>query len=445
MATRCAVALCLLLCLPNAAGAQDPRRELPQAGSAQHLGVRTCAGAPCHGNQAAVGRVVQQNEYGTWSSQRDAHSRGFDVLLEEPSRRIGRKLGLRDPSHESAMCLDCHADHVPLERRGKQFSLEDGVGCEACHGGAETWLGPHISGSGDHQRYVELGLYPTDDPVARAELCLSCHYGTERKFVRHRLYGAGHPRLSFELDTFSATQPAHFRIDEDYVERGKQASNAARTWAIGQAVIVRSTLAALLDGRRKDGIWPELSHFDCYACHHPMSELRWSPRPAMGVYARPGVARLNDASLLMLRLALEVVDRPASERLEQETFALHGAYSAGTHDAAGAVNGMRASIDGVIPELVAWKPTEAQIRAIALRLIDEGTKRAYLDYPVGEQAAMAAQALAQGLHELGALGDASRRAVNVEVEQLGAATRDPERYEPDRVAAILTRMRPRFE
>jgi len=31
--------------------------------------------------------------------------------------------------------------------------------------------------------------------------------------------GAGHSRLAFELDTFTILQPAHFRVDEDYIER----------------------------------------------------------------------------------------------------------------------------------------------------------------------------------------------------------------------------------
>ena len=49
----------------------------------------------------------------------------------------------------------------------------------------------------------------------RAGLCLSCHFGNQEKFVTHRMMGAGHPRMSFELDTFTQLQPAHFVVDED--------------------------------------------------------------------------------------------------------------------------------------------------------------------------------------------------------------------------------------
>jgi hypothetical protein len=61
-------------------------------------------------------------------------------------------------------------------------------------------------------------MYPTEQPEVRAKLCLSCHFGTEDKFATHRIMGAGHPRISFELDTFTEIQPAHFRVDEDYKE-----------------------------------------------------------------------------------------------------------------------------------------------------------------------------------------------------------------------------------
>jgi len=436
-----ALSLLLLVCSADAGTGQPAGATLPPP--AQHLGVRTCAGAPCHGNEAVVGRVVRQNEYATWS-RHDAHSRAYQVLLDEPARRIAAKLGLARPPHESDLCLDCHADNVPVSQRGTQFALEDGVGCEACHGGAERWLGPHISGSGDHRRFVELGLLPTDDATARAERCLSCHYGTETKFVRHRLYGAGHPRLRFELDTFTATQPAHFQIDEDYEKRHKQVGNAARTWAIGQAVAARSSLAALADGRRKDGIWPEFTHFDCYACHHAMSELRWSPRPSMGVAARPGVARLNDASLVLLVHALDVLEPALAGRLRAETRALHGAFSAGTDDATRAVSDLRSTLDLALRSVEAWQPSPEPVRAVALSVIDAGVSEAGRDYLTAEQVAMAVQALAQGLAQLGVLGDATLRAIDVESAQLLEATRDPERFEPARAAAALRRLRLRL-
>ncbi len=62
-------------------------------------------------------------------------------------------------------------------------------------------------------------MYPTEQPAARAALCVSCHLGADDRFATHEIMGAGHPRLSFELDAFSTNQPAHYIVDADYVRR----------------------------------------------------------------------------------------------------------------------------------------------------------------------------------------------------------------------------------
>src|SRR2546430_15946808 len=46
----------------------------------------------------------------------------------------------------------------------------DGVGCESCHGGAVDWLGIHVSGKSDHVANVKAGMYPLEEPVARAKI-----------------------------------------------------------------------------------------------------------------------------------------------------------------------------------------------------------------------------------------------------------------------------------
>ena len=101
-----------------------------------HLGVASCAGSTCHGAvQPLKGSSVAQNEYITWS-RKDKHAKAYAVLGEERSQRIAHNLGLAD-ARTAQVCLDCHADNVPADRRGPQFQIADGVGCEACHGGAQ--------------------------------------------------------------------------------------------------------------------------------------------------------------------------------------------------------------------------------------------------------------------------------------------------------------------
>src|SRR5690606_12265939 len=149
--------------------------------------------------------------------------------------RIARNLGLKEPAHEARLCLDCHAHHPPPAQRGERFRVEDGVSCEGCHGPAEGWIKSHVAPGATHADNVARGLYPTEEPVAQAKLCLSCHFGNRDKFVTHRMMGAGHLRMSFELDTFAQTQPPHFVADADW-QRRKGRWDTVRTWAIGQAL-----------------------------------------------------------------------------------------------------------------------------------------------------------------------------------------------------------------
>lgn len=217
----------------------------PEKASGMHLGVVTCAGNTCHGANAPLkDSRVQQNEFIIWHRE-DKHAKAYTVLFNDASKRIARNLGIK-AAHTEKLCLDCHADNVPADRRGKRFQIDDGVGCEACHGGGEHYLGPHVSGTGTHAENVKLGLYPAEEPKARATLCLSCHLGDKDKLATHRILGAGHPRISFELDTFTHIQPMHFKIDKDYKER-KGNWNGMRIWAVGQLLTVERFLELFQD------------------------------------------------------------------------------------------------------------------------------------------------------------------------------------------------------
>lgn len=415
-------------------------QQLPQLAPDKHLGVSSCAGAPCHGNRAAVGKVVRQNEYSTWLVQ-DRHARAYEVLLNESSQGIAKKLALEVPASESPLCLDCHADYVPAERRGEAFtSFEDGVTCEACHGGAERWIQAHTARSSNYAENLALGMYPTDDPAKRAALCLSCHFGTGDKFVDHRLMGAGHPRMSFELDTFSAFQPAHYDLDADYRQRGKQDPPSAKAWAIGQAVQVVALLEALQDDRARQGGWPEFVLFDCHACHHPMSDQRWDSRATVGRAGQPGVVRFNDSSLLMLHSALVGVDVSMAERLRRETMRLHATLSLGEGNRQKILDSLERFVSGGLEKFEAWEPEPVSLRRIAQSLIRDGLEGQYRDYAAAEQAVMALQAIAQNLQSLGTLTSEALEGVDRQLQKILELTDDDERYEPSALLPSLRRV-----
>ena len=104
-----------------------------------HLGVASCASSVCHGKlQRQNDRHVWLNEYRIWTGA-GKHSQAYRALDSTESRRIANYLGFASAT-TAKICLNCHADNIPADKRGPKFQISDGVGCEACHGGAEKWL-----------------------------------------------------------------------------------------------------------------------------------------------------------------------------------------------------------------------------------------------------------------------------------------------------------------
>jgi len=218
--------LATVLMSASAVAADAPAAEY------KHLGVASCASSVCHGKLTAqTDRNVALNEYRTWSHD-DYHSRAFRDLSNSQSQIMAGKLGLASAA-TAKICLDCHADNVAANLRGPKFQLSDGVGCEACHGGAEKWIETHTQKTAKHADNLARGMYPSEQPLRRAELCLSCHMGTRDKLATHIIMGAGHPRLRFELQVFTFNQPAHVTIDADYVQR-KGKIEDMNLWVTGQ-------------------------------------------------------------------------------------------------------------------------------------------------------------------------------------------------------------------
>lgn len=404
-----------------------------------HLGVASCAGSTCHGAAAPLpGSNVLQNEFVTWQ-QKDKHHKAYEVLLNDRSKRIARNLGL-EAAHTAALCLDCHADNPAADKRHTTFQISDGVTCEACHGGAGRWIGTHIVPTASHANNVANGLFPTDDPVQRARLCLSCHFGDDTRFVSHEIMGAGHPRMSFELDTFTALQPAHFTIDRDYRQR-KTAANGIQLWAIGQAMAINVILDTMLDPERgMDGLFPELVAFDCHACHSPMSSLEWAPRSGTAKLG-PGIPRFNDANLLMLQVITDHVDSGLGGQLRERTNALHAATRenhAAMLDAARALKGVTAQLIDLFANR-AFEPDDMKV--LLNGVVAGGLNGEYVDYAGAEQASMALGTIVTAMRNVGALSREQMDGVNSALDKVFAAVDDDEKYRPQTFVASLREFR----
>lgn len=369
-----------------AQSARAPLPALPQNDGSIHMGVASCATGVCHGKSSPsdVDNVLM-TEYRTWLNE-DLHSRAYNSLLQPAARLMAENLGLTEPAHRAKICLDCHTDNVPESQRGPEFLLSDGVGCEACHGGAENWLDSHRENA-THGDNLARGLYPTENPFAQITLCLSCHNGTADKLATHRIMGAGHPRLSFELDAYLALQPMHYQVDEDYRER-KTAVTGFGVWATGQLEMAMQTLELLntyvIDS---DAVQTELYFYDCQACHHPLEDKRWVPSAHSNL--PPGTVRLNDSSFLMISGLLEIVSPDRVPEMNRLLSQLHQASILSKSALRTAADNLHAYIDGISVQFSAREYSTDELHRIRRNLVVHAANGDYRDYAVAEQALLA--------------------------------------------------------
>jgi len=409
--------------------------ELPETSAGKHTGVATCAASQCHGSaipRDATG--VFQNEYVTWT-QSDTHSKAYEVLSNEQSRLIAARLGI-GRAREADVCLDCHADNVPAAKRGEKFQISDGVGCEACHGGAENWLSTHYNApTVSHTDNLAAGLYPNEEAAHRADLCLSCHLGTRDKFATHRIMAAGHPRLVFELDTFTelwrtAGRQPHYRVDADYRER-KNVDSHGYTWATGVLAEARRRLDLIQSGRfDAPGMFPELAFYDCHACHRSMKTVQWRSLPRHGG-AGPGMPFISDGTFVMALALARATEPGEADALEAALSRLHVAGSANIGTIREAAADLDRSLGRIESRLTAAKLRNKE-RSILEAVLESGAEGNYLDYVSAEQAFMAVQMLVIELDDPG---------LEAELDELANSLNDDESFRPSEFRALLDRLR----
>ena len=381
--------------MPGATASDHVEVELPQYAAQTHMGVATCGNSTCHSvTQLEEPSNVLQNEYQTWLFH-DRHSKAYSTLLSDQSQRIASKLGIQDAS-KAGVCLDCHADNVAVEQRGEEFHMTDGVGCEACHGGSEKWLSRHTIKPYSLERNLADGMYPTGNLADRTRLCVSCHVGNEKKLAKHNIMGAGHPRLGFELDTFTIRQPEHYVVDEDYLQR-KNPDGPIRRLLVGSAVHAQS-VAKNLGGSLINNPQghPEIALYDCHSCHHSLTDLKWKQRPTTAGL-KPGAIRLNDSSFIILAALTGALDSNLQSDMLRGIKALHSASSRSIKQlqlAAANLQNLSVASQSMFEKVSLNDADKRQMLEDLMRL---GIQGEYRDYIAAEQAVMAMDALSYSL------------------------------------------------
>jgi len=277
-----------------------------KADSHKFEGVASCASSNCHGNSKPVSNsAVSRNEFTTWL-RHDRHSKAYQTLLNERSKIIAKNLGISNPESDKK-CLTCHATFLNSSQlKGEKFRTEDGVGCESCHGASELWITSHIEDGAKYSANIANGMTDLKNISVKSKLCISCHLGDEDRKITHEIYGAGHPRLSFELDTYESVMPRHWALSKDH--------DPVREWLIGLAV--QTKIRILTAGREGNFIhnMPDFTAYPCTTCHHSLNKEEYKRRDYGN---RPGTLKLNFAELKILSEVTKVFDKDLSTKLQE--------------------------------------------------------------------------------------------------------------------------------
>ena len=137
-----------------------PKAAPPAGSTARFAGARTCA--QCH-----HGRFMGY-QFSRWRMSPHAHA--YAALATPQAYKIAKEQGVTDDPRESPACLKCHttAYHEAAAGFMKSFAVEEGVGCEACHGAGSEYSPEAIMRDGRAARAAGLKTVTQDT-------CMACH------------------------------------------------------------------------------------------------------------------------------------------------------------------------------------------------------------------------------------------------------------------------------
>ena len=440
------LAACLLCSAISATSATDTPEPV------KYIGPGSCAATSCHGSVKPVaGSRILQNEYSTWILQ-DKHSRAYQALTGDVGERMARILKLNAKAEESPKCLACHALYTTPQQRGRSFEISEGVSCEVCHGPASAWLGPHTTREWAHEKSVALGMVDTRNLIPRTQKCLQCHLGSKEKFVDHEMIAAGHPDLYFELDSFSAVMPRHWKVPRESAP-GKPVEDAAwtgvREWSTGQAVQLSASMDRLAwraKGERTGQLnpWPEYAELSCFSCHHSLGPAKESWRQEHGYPdRRPGDPPWNASRYAVFRLFAKQIDSASAQDLDRQLLTVSTEMSKLNPDRTVVANAASAAAPlamHIAERLATMQYDQAITLRMLQRIADDAEYISLADERSAEQATMALDSLYIAYSKDTKPADAAevRAAINALFRQL----ENPSAYHADQFASALRRIRP---
>jgi len=398
--------------------------EMTPAG--KYVGPGSCSAVACHGGiQPHSTTKVLQNEYSTWVTQ-DKHARAYTALTGSLGKQMAAILKI-GPAEKAPKCLVCHALSIDKAHRARDFDIAEGVSCESCHGPASRWLGPHIQPDAKHADMVRLGLIDNKTLPVRAGQCLTCHLGAKGMEVDHEMIAAGHPDLTFELDSFTAVEPPH------WVEKNADPLFGMRAWGVGQAVQMRESMLRVAR-RAQAGPWPEFSEMDCITCHHALTGPEsWRQQQGYDDH-RPGDPPYNLARFVVFRHFAREIDPETARELEAESAKvahLVTSLSPERTQVEVAANHAASLADKLVAEVDAAPYDRARTQRLLKSIAADGDAISRQGERSAEQATMTVDSLYIAIAKAGAANPETRAAI----DRLFTQVKNPSGYNAPQFAA----------
>lgn len=135
-----------------------------QAEKAQYIGSKKCK--MCHMSKKK-GEI-----FGIWQSS--PHAKAYATLATAESKEVTKKAGIKGDPQQAAECLKCHITGygASAEAKAASFKINEGVGCEACHGPGSLYKSIKVMRAlrADTQDAQAVAFVKGDK-----ETCLTCH------------------------------------------------------------------------------------------------------------------------------------------------------------------------------------------------------------------------------------------------------------------------------
>lgn len=124
----------------------------------KYVGVKKCK--TCHKSKKSG------NQFGVWKESK--HANAYAVLASDKSKAKAKEMGIEDPQ-KSEKCLTCHTTAYGKDKQwAKSYKLEEGVGCEGCHGPGSKYKSMKVMKN--KEMAVSKGLVIPDEKT-----CVKCH------------------------------------------------------------------------------------------------------------------------------------------------------------------------------------------------------------------------------------------------------------------------------